>query len=216
MYARGTAQDIFDWTPDAAGHPDLPSVSIFDSRSANIHVEKTNAVAYIPQPMKILEELASACDKIKTALEAKQAALERQTPIALRNSKLSPDTAAGSFVRTLSSRSNVSQLSLLASLTNDERRRLADLEVDLAQEPKRSASRVADQKDRLDRLVDALRKVTLGSTDQAFALRDKLKGNLSVKAEAAKLASERLFSASPLPEIGQATWRSLWEAGAIA
>ena len=32
------------------------------------------------------------------------------------------------------------------------------------------------------------------------------------KAEAAKLASDALFAASPLPEIGQATWRSLWEA----
>ena len=32
------------------------------------------------------------------------------------------------------------------------------------------------------------------------------------KAEAAKIASDALFSASPLPEIGQAIWRTLWEA----
>jgi hypothetical protein len=46
-FTRGSAEDNFSWTPAGAGHIDLPSVSIFDARSANIHVEKTNAVAYI-------------------------------------------------------------------------------------------------------------------------------------------------------------------------
>jgi energy-coupling factor transporter ATP-binding protein EcfA2 len=212
VFSRGAAQDTFNWTPDGEGHPDLPSVSIFDSRSANIHVEKTNAVAYIPQPMKILEDLASACDQIKAALESKQAALGLQTPIALKNPKLSPGTAAGSFVRALSSQSNVEQLALLATMSSAERRKLADLEIDLAQDPKRSATRVTDQKDRLDRLVQALGKLASVTTDGAFTTRDKLKDELVVKRDAAKLASEKLFAASPLPEIGQATWRSLWEA----
>jgi hypothetical protein len=46
VFARGAVEDHFAWTPGAPGHPDLPSVSIFDARSANVHVEKTNAVAY--------------------------------------------------------------------------------------------------------------------------------------------------------------------------
>jgi hypothetical protein len=90
----------------------LPSVSIFDSRSANIHVEKTNAVAYIPQPMQILEMLATACDQVKAKLEAQIASLHAQTPLALKDSKLSPEIAAGAFVRNLSATSNLAQLGL--------------------------------------------------------------------------------------------------------
>ena len=85
IFARGAAEVDFAWTPDATGDPDLPAVSIFDSRSANIHVEKTNAVAYIPQPMQMLEMLATACDQVKAKLEAQLAALDAQTPLALKN-----------------------------------------------------------------------------------------------------------------------------------
>lgn len=41
-FARGTNIQQFRWAPDGEPHSDLPSVSIFDSRSASIHVESTN------------------------------------------------------------------------------------------------------------------------------------------------------------------------------
>jgi hypothetical protein len=41
-------------------------------------------------------------------------------------------------------------------------------------------------------------------------VRERLKTERDAKAEAAKVASEAFFAASPLPEIGQAIWRGLW------
>lgn len=212
VFARGAAEDHFGWTPIAPGHPDLPSVSIFDARSANVHVEKTNAVAYIPEPMQILEGLAAACDQVKAKLEALLTALSARTPIALRSTKLGVDTAAGAFIHSLSAKSNLAQLNLLATLSTVERQRLATLESDLAQDPKRAASRIANQKTRLDELVAAMKRLGEASSNSAFVARDKLKDGRDTKAEAAKLASSHLFAASPLPDIGQPTWRSLWEA----
>jgi hypothetical protein len=43
-------------------------------------------------------------------------------------------------------------------------------------------------------------------------MRDEFKANWLAKAEAARVAADGLFAASPLPEIGQAVWRNLWEA----
>ena len=212
VFARGAAEVDFDWTPEEVGHSDLSAVSIFDSRSANIHVEKTNAVAYIPQPMHVLEALASACDRVKSKLEAQVAALDAQTPIALKASTLSADTAAGAFIHNLSAKSNLAQLKLLATLSAEEQQRLSTLESDLAQDPKRAAVRVANQKTRLDGQAVALKRLVETTSDLAFVQRDTLKANRDAKAEAAKLASDALFAASPLPEIGQATWSSLWEA----
>ena len=60
VFTRGEIEDSFHWTPDAPGHPELPSVSIFNSRSANIHVEKTNAVAYPPRRISHLANLSSS------------------------------------------------------------------------------------------------------------------------------------------------------------
>jgi energy-coupling factor transporter ATP-binding protein EcfA2 len=211
-FARGAVEVEFGWTPDAVSEKDLSLISIFDSRSANLHVEKTNPVAYIPLPMKIMEALALACDLVRIKLEAQVSALEAQTPKALKTPSLSADTAAGAFVHNLSAKSNLSQLALLANLSDGEKQRLTTLEGDLAQDPKRAAARVADQKSRLANLVAPLRRLATLAGAAAFLEREQLKTERDAKADTAKLASEALFAASPLPEIGQAIWRHLWEA----
>lgn len=211
-FGRGPCTEDFAWTPEAPGHPDLPSVSIFDSRSANIHVEKTNAVAYIPQPMQVLEALATACDEVKAKLTAQRAAIEGQTPKAISAPSLREDTAAGQFVRQLSAKSNVPQLRALAALTETEAKRLTSLEADFAQDPKRAVERLKNQAARLQEGVQKLRNMIDVSSDKAFEERDALVSTLNTKAKAASAASEAMFSASPLPEVGQAVWRNLWEA----
>lgn len=211
-YVRGPVEQSFAWTPDTPANPDLPSISIFDSRSANVHVEKTNAVAYIPQPMQVLEGLAAACDKLKSNLDAKLAELSAQTPLSIRNSKLHPATAAGAFVLELSATSNVAQLDLLAKLSDDENHRLITLEGDLAQDPQRASTRLAQHKSRLDDGAAMLKRLAEAASANAFQSREKLRGERDAAVSAARLASDDLFSASPLPHIGEPTWRALWEA----
>jgi len=212
VFARGSVQDEHLWTPEAQSHADLPSVSIFDSRSANVHVEKTNAVAYIPQPMKVLEALASACDQVGAKLTQQQSAIAAQTPLAIKSPQLSAQTAAGAFVHGLSAKSNVAQLELLAQMSEVEKQRLASLVADLAQDPQRATAKITDQKARLDDLCTRLVRMVQASTGEAFAARDMLKAELDTKADAARLASEALFAASPLPDVGKAIWTTLWEA----
>ena len=212
VFARGDVEDEHSWTPEGQSHADLPSVSIFDSRSANVHVEKTNAVAYTPQPMEVLAALASACDEISKKLNAQRDAIVAKTPLAIKVPQLSAGTAAGAFLHGISAGSNVAQLELLAQLSDEEKQRLATLEADLAQDPKRAAGKVINQKTRLDDLCGKLLKAVQASSGAAFASRDALKSNWDTKAEAAKVASDALFAASPLPDVGKATWASLWEA----
>ncbi len=220
VFARGEIEDAFAWKPDLSAHPDLSSVSIFDSRSANIHVEKTNAVAYIPQPMQVLEALADACDKIKEKLDAKVKEITLKTPLAIKNPEFSKDTEAGAFMHSLSAKSNVVELDLLATLildplaklTDAELQRLSTLETDLAQDSKKAVAKITDQKSRFDDGTARLKEIVEASSDESFSKRDSLKADLDTKAEAAKLASDALFAASPLPDVGKSIWEKLWEA----
>lgn len=211
-FGRGATDELFAWTPNAPGHADLPSVSIFDSRSANIHVEKTNAVAYIPRPMQVLEALANACDAVKDKLNRKLATLKAQTPRAISMPTLRDDTAAGKFIRQLSEKSSTAQLDILATLTDEQTKRLTTLEADFAQDPKRAVDRLNGQNSRLQEGVAKIIKLADASADAAFTNRDNFAAAFSAKSEAAKAASDALFAASPLPEVGQAAWRALWEA----
>ncbi|MBB4343094.1 AAA family ATPase [Rhizobium leguminosarum bv. viciae] len=212
VFLRGATEDEFAWSADAPSHADLPSISIFDSRSANVHVEKTNAVAYIPQPMRVLEALASACDQLKAKLDDRLADIDAKTPLAIKSPQLQIDTAAGAFVHNLSAKSSVAQLDLLAQLSDAETAHLATIESDLAQDPKRAAAKITSQEARLDDAISKLKNLVDAASPAAFATRAVLKSEWETKADSAKLASSSLFAASPLPDVGKATWRALWEA----
>ena len=208
----GVISDPFGWSPEGPRHPDLPSISIFDSRSANVHVEETNDVAYIPTSMHILAGLANACDKIKLRLDARLQALSNQTPIAIKKPTLKATSAAGHFLNTLSAGSNLKQLQILATLSGRELQKLRTLEVDLALDPQRAATRLNKIKSRFDDQCERLRGMIECSDELAFRNRDKLVNDLSAKNDAARLASGELFATAPLPDIAHATWLSLWEA----
>lgn len=211
-FARGSTKEQFSWTPNSDSHSDLPSVSIFDSRSASIHVEATNEVAYIPRPMRVLEALADVSDRIKTTLESRIAALEKQTPLAISNPLLSKETAAGSYVLGLSAKSNIPQLEKIAELSEQETARLTVLEADFAQDPKRAVARLDNQRGEVERIQTTLQTLIGATNAAAFAEMNALRKTHADAVEAASVASQALFSASPLPEVGQAVWQKLWEA----
>ena len=211
-FTRGANTEQFSWTPACEPHGDLPSVSIFDSRSASIHVESTNEVAYIPRPMRLLEVLADASDRIKTALDGKVAMLKSQIPLAILNPSLSKETAAGSYVFGLSAKSNIPQLDKLAAFTDQETTRLTTLEADFAQDPKRAVARLDNQRGEVERIQTTLQTLIAATNAAAFVEINALRKTHGDAVEAASVASQQLFSASPLPEVGHAAWHKLWEA----
>lgn len=211
-FTRGANAEQFNWTPDGEPHNDLPSVSIFDSRSASIHVESTNEVAYIPRPMRLLEALADASDRIKTALETKIDTLKSQVPLAISGPSLTRETAAGNYVFALSMNSNIPQLDKLAAFSDQETSRLSTLETDFAQDPKRAVARLENQHGEIVRVQTALQALIGATNAAAFAEINTLRNAHSDAVEAASVASQHLFSSSPLPEVGQAVWQKLWEA----
>ena len=152
LFSHGSRTEQFAWTLDGDPHSDLPSVSIFDSRSASIHVESTNEVAYIPRPMRMLEALADASDRVKATLDGKIATLKGQVPLAISKPSLSSDTAAGSYVFGLTAKSNIPQLDKLAALSGPETARLATLETDFAQDPKRAVARLENHRSEVERI----------------------------------------------------------------
>jgi hypothetical protein len=56
------------WTQGNAPDAMLSAVSVFDLRTANVHVENTNDLAYTPLPLRILAGLAQTCQDVKAKL----------------------------------------------------------------------------------------------------------------------------------------------------
>lgn len=64
-YSAGSQVQKAQWQNGSPADDLLSEVSVFDSRTANVHVEETNDLAYTPYPMKLLERLVGSCKAVK-------------------------------------------------------------------------------------------------------------------------------------------------------
>ena len=204
--------DTYEWHPEHGDHADLPAVSIFDARSANTHVQKTNNVAYVPFAMALLDRLGRTCDQLRSRVTASIDTLAAQTPVAIKKPALDRSTAAGAFLHGLSAKSSPAALDLLIALSDEEKSRLSSLDGDLAQDPAKAAEKLRARDARLESSLAALNRLVGAVEGGKFATLHRLESDAEGTSAAARLASDSLFGEAPLPGVGSDAWRLLWEA----
>lgn len=209
-YAIGGQNRTCSWQLGQPADTALSAVSVFDSRTANIHVDETNDVAYTPYPLKLLGALAQLCKSVKDRLAADVTQIKAQTPEAIKSPACSRDTAVGRLMLRLAADTDPAAVEGLATLTQVEQNRLAQLTADLAGDPARAARqlgalkvKVEGQLERLDRLFASINDGSVDSLRQ-------LAGDAEATRLAAEAASGALFRGEPLPQIGSETWQALW------
>ena len=197
------------WTGGQPTDPMLSAVSVFDSRTANIHVDQTNDVAYTPLPLRMLAGLAQACQDLKQRLNAEIRALEQQKPVVLVEPACQAGTPVGKLIAGLSAKTKPDSITALAAMSAAEKTKLGALKADLAGDPMRASrqlqglkARIAAMHDRLDALFKATARERLDALHTAADA-------LAVASDTARAASTDLFSGDPLPDIGSETWKAL-------
>ena len=200
------------WQQGAATDPILTAVSVFDSRTATVHVDATNELAYTPVPLKILASLADACLLVKGKLNAEIKALQDQTPAMLREAKVGQQTAVGKFLAALSAKTKVDAVEALAGLPPEEAAQLKRLDGDLASDPVRAVRLLQTLKAQAEDGSSRLAALVAAASDQNIQSVLGLKGDFEAASSATALASADLFAGEQLPDVGKAVWRTLWEA----
>ncbi len=167
-YRIGTTPEVAIWSPCADPIPPLAQVSIFDSRSANTHVEAENSVAYTPFPMHVLEQLGNLCDHLKARIEERIRQIEGRTPQALSNPQRIAGTVAGDFLGGLSAESDLNELALLCEITDEEQQQLETLSADLSQDPQRVISSLKAKKQRIDVIVRKVQSLEISLSEESI------------------------------------------------
>lgn len=188
----------------------LSAVSVFDSRTANIHVDETNDVAYTPVPLKLLGALAQLCKSVKDKLAAEVTQIKAQTPQSIKAPTCSLTTAVGRLMARLAANTDVAAVERLATLTQAEQDRLAQLTADLAGDPVRAARQLTTLKTKVEEHIARLDRLfaSIGD-DAAINLRQLVEANDTAR-RSAEAASGALFHDEPLPQIGSDVWQALW------
>lgn len=199
------------WQLGQPGDTALSAVSVFDSRTANIHVDETNDVAYTPFPLTLLSGLAQLSKSVKDKLAAEVTLLQAQTLQSIRTPTCSLTSSVGQLLTRLADVTDPNLVQELATLTQAEQDRLAQLTVDLAGDPTRAARQLTALKAKVEGHIARLDSLfTVIGGDNAAELRRLAIANDAAR-QAAQAASGALFAGEPLPHIGSDVWQSLWE-----
>ena len=201
------------WVEGSPADTRLSDVSVFDSKTAGVHVDGENEIAYTPLPMRMLEKLASACTVLKGKLDAQLLSLSEQTPSGIFNHEYEHDTAVCRLMETLNEDTEIEHVEELADLSETERARLVELERDLVDEvPEQTASMLETQLQAL-REIDGHVSTVLDTVSDEYLeqLLERYKTYKQAK-QVARIAAEKAFSDSTLIGIGSDEWQLLWEA----
>ncbi len=209
-YAIGSQNYTCAWQLGQAADTALSGISVFDSRTANVHVDDTNDVAYTPFPLKLLGVLAQRCKSVKDKLEAEIEQIKAQTPEAIRMPACSRDTGVGQLMARLTSNTEPATVEALATLTQAEQDRLAQLTADLAGDPARAARQLVALKTKVDGHVARLDRLFASISDDTANNLRRLAVESDAARRAAEAASSALFRDEPLPQIGSEVWQALW------
>lgn len=210
-YAIGGQKRTCTWQLGTPADAALSDVSVFDSRTANVHVDDTNDIAYTPMPLKMLGQLAGLCKPVKDKLVADVTRLKEQTPIGLTNPTCSPGTAVGKVVAALSGITDPDQIETLSTLSQKEQDRLAQLTADLADDPQRVARQLGALKTKVEGQVSELDRLFASVSDEEVTRMGQLVREADTAREAANAASTALFRNEPIPQIGTEAWHALWD-----
>lgn len=200
------------WTQGGTADAMLSAVSVFDSRTANVHVENTNDLAYTPLPLRILAGLAQACQDVKAKLTAEIKVLQDQTPVVLSKPECKPGTVVGKMVAALTGRTKPETVDKLVGLSAEEDARRQTLITDLASDPTRTVRQLQSHETRLKTVIDQLERLAAIVAEESQTKLHEAYTHLDSARRAAIAASADLFADEPLPDIGSEVWKSLWEA----
>jgi ABC-type cobalamin/Fe3+-siderophores transport system ATPase subunit len=203
------AQQLDLTTPADLG---LQAISVFDSQCAELYVDAENAVAYVPAVLRLLARLAATQDQMRGDLDGDANALTRGQP---SFAEFTENTAVDRALNELSASTRLEDVQALASLSDEERARMAELRAALASQETATArvDAQAAQHDarQAESLAAQLRELAARIASPA---RERLRGLAadSATAEQAVEVARQEFAGLPVPGVGGGPWRQLWEA----
>lgn len=186
-------------------------MSVFDATCAELYVDAQNIVQYLPTELRLLARLGTIQDRMRHDLAAERQALFRTRP---PTASYSQDTTVGEALVGLKGDDRDPDLDALASLTDQEQKRLAELrgavasaEGSTARVDAAAAERDATEAGSLLEAIEALRE--RAGSEAADRLRRSVE-EADAAEQALRLAAEQLRG--PIEGIGGGPWQIMWNA----
>lgn len=208
----GSTTDLV-WRADVASPEELSDISIFDTHCARAYIDNHGDYAYVPYGLDILEGLASVCVELKNrAIKEKS----DNTPSENAYAALTSDqTAVAKALNNITSnKTKTEDIEALATLSEQEQKRLIELNKTLTEaDPKQKAQALRQKARRFENLKSRITNAAKLINDEKLTeIQELLQKYKSAKKAAELAASQFKDTPGQLPGTGSDEWKTLFNA----
>ncbi len=188
----------------------LSNITFFDSDCAEVHVDKENDVAFTPYNIKMITELADASQTLKEKIQTEKSQVKARIRKLNINEKYK-GTVAYDYIRTIKSKSDKLLLDRLCTIDEKDTNRQEELAGLLSKDSIAEGKRIASEILTLKGLSTRVGSMAVELSDEVFQSLIQSSKSADDARKAANQAAKGLFKNEPLPNIGEAVWKQLWE-----
>lgn len=207
-------KDYSERRVDNSPSPDvLSTIAVFDSESARFEVNERNELIYTPYGLDVFTKLGELCKTLKELLNKELITID---PLPKILADITPTTTVGQLLKSLSYKTDATEVEKLANLSQSELERLQELRKLLAQieanQPEVLAAQQRRLKSRIEKIMVAVIALDKGLSAEKLSSLRLLQTRALQAAETASLASEEIFLKQPLQGVGSRFWKDMFDA----
>jgi ABC-type Na+ transport system ATPase subunit NatA len=208
-----TGDEAREISVDLTGSADraLSSMSVFDSARAPLCVSKPNVVEHVPEALLLLRRLAEAQEALQGRLKERIGVLQGELPIP----GLDPWSDARGIVEGLSAETDPAAVERLATLTDEERTEMKQVDAALAALGSKDGQELAavarSRAQAAENVAGTLEKASEMLSDAHLQAITDLHGRLEEATAAESSLAADAFSEQTHPGTGQEAWLEMWE-----
>jgi hypothetical protein len=214
LFREGNTETPLSWTSEIAPSGPLAAISVFDSHSAPVYLRDKTDVAFRPFGLDIFDKLSAACSELRQRLDKERTTLDAAR---IFFPQLPEGTRAKAILDNLTSLTKPETIQTLAILTQDEERRLKELQDRRrdfqATDPKRLAQELELKAQRIEVVINHIAPVSTTFGDIALESLKSASDSLRIARETLAILRKSV-STAVLSGTGEEAWRGMWEAAA--
>lgn len=202
------------WRGNEQPPSELARISVFDTASARVYVDKQRKIEFLPYELDLLNKLGLAARSLDSEFKAREDALNAEVRVPLPTgyndgtavsnvlAKLIPETALSD----LPSKESIEQH---AVWTDEEQAELDRLNEESKNDPAAMARLRREAKQALETIRSNVSDCESKIGDAAIEVLSGKQKDAVRKRAAAEAAASELFQGQPIPDIGSETWRQM-------
>lgn len=202
------------WRHGDPSPAELARISVFDTATARVYVDKDRKVEFLPYELDLLNKLALAAKVLDGSFEVREnginVAIRTPLPVGYTDStavsqvlaKLVPETE-------LADLPDEAGLRALSEWNDEKEAALLSVSDEIRDDPKVRLRSHRSAKQELENIKTELSGHLGLLADDGIAKIKDAHTDMTTKAEAAKAAAQGLGAGMPIPEIGSESWRKM-------